>query len=98
MFQVASGCYLIATPRFARAVKRLHSAEKEALDAALRAIAADPRIGEIKKGDLAGVQVYKYRIEVQLVLLAYRVARDEGAVKLLALGSHENFDRNLKRE
>ena len=89
---------LIATPRFARAAKRLHSGEKGALDAALRAIAANPQIGEMKKGDLAGVQVYKFRIEAQLFLLAYRVARDEGAVKLLALGSHENLYRDLKRE
>jgi len=89
---------LIATPRFARAAKRLHPGEKQALDEALRAIVANPGIGEMKKGDLAGVQVYKYRVKVQLVLLAYRVAQDEDAIKLLAMGAHENFYRDLKRE
>ena len=89
---------LIATPRFARATKKLHPGEKQALDEALRAIAATPEIGEMKKGDLAGVQVYKYRVKAQLVLLAYRVAQDEDAIKLLAFGSHENFYRDLKRE
>jgi len=89
---------LIATPRFARATKKLHPGEKQALDEALRAIAANPEIGEMKKGDLAGVQVYKYRVKAQLVLLAYRVAQDEDAIKLLAFGSHENFYRDLKRE
>jgi len=89
---------LIVTPRFARATKKLHPGEKQALDEALRAIAANPEIGEMKKGDLAGVQVYKYRVKAQLVLLAYRVAQDEDAIKLLAFGSHENFYRDLKRE
>lgn len=89
---------LIATPRFARATKKLYSAEKEALDAAVRAIVANPEIGEAKKGDLAGVQVYKYRLKAQLILLAYRVAESEDAIKLLAFGPHENFYRDLKRE
>ena len=89
---------MIATPRFARATKKLHPGEKQALDEALRAIAANPEIGEMKKGDLAGVQVYKYRVKAQIVLLAYRVAQDEDAIKLLAFGSHENFYRDLKRE
>jgi mRNA-degrading endonuclease RelE of RelBE toxin-antitoxin system len=89
---------LIATPRFGRATKKLHPGEKQALDEALRAIAANPEIGEMKKGDLAGVQVYKYRVKAQLALLAYRVAQDEDAIKLLAFGSHENFYRDLKRE
>lgn len=86
----------IATPRFARATKKLHPDEKAALDEAVRAIAANPEIGEMKKGDLAGVQVYKVRRKDQLVLLAYRVARDEDAIKLLTFGSHENFYRDLK--
>ena len=89
---------LIVTPRFARATKKLHPGEKQALDEALRAIAANPEIGEMKKGALAGVPVYKYRVKAQLVLLAYRVAQDEDAIKLLAFGSHENFYRDLKRE
>jgi len=89
---------LIATPRFARATKKLHPEEKEALDKAARAIAANPEIGEMKKGDLAGVRVYKYRVNAQLVPIAYRVAQDEDAIKLLAFGPHENFYRDLKRE
>lgn len=89
---------LIATPRFARATKKLYSAEKEALDEAVRAIVANIGIGEAKKGDLAGVRVYKYRVKTELILLAYRVAEAEDAIKLLAFGPHENFYRDLKRE
>jgi mRNA-degrading endonuclease RelE of RelBE toxin-antitoxin system len=89
---------LIATPRFTRATKKLRPREKESLDEAVRAIAANPEIGEMRKGDLAGVRVYKYRVQDQILLLAYRVARDEDAIKLLAFGAHENFYRDLKRE
>lgn len=87
---------LVVTPRFERAAKKLHKSEKEALDDAVRAIAANPEIGEMKKGDLAGVRVYKYRHHAHLVLLAYRVAGAEESIKLLAFGSHENFYRGLK--
>lgn len=89
---------LIATPRFARATKKLYSTEKEALDEAVRAIAANPEIGEVRKGDLAGVQVYKYRAKAQLILLAYRVAESEDAIKLVAFGPHESCYRDLKRK
>jgi mRNA-degrading endonuclease RelE of RelBE toxin-antitoxin system len=89
---------LIALPRFTRALKKLHSEEKRVLDEVVRAIAADPQIGEMKKGDLAGMQVYKYRSQTGLLSVAYRVVQGEEMIKLLAVGSHENFYRDLKRE
>ena len=89
---------LIALPRFTRALKKLHPQEKRILDEAVRAITVDPQIGEMKKADLAGVRVYKYRGQTGLLLIAYRVVQDEEMIKLLAGGSHENFYRDLKRE
>jgi len=87
---------LIATPRFERAAKKLNKIEKTALDEAVQVIAVNPALGEMKKGDLAGVRVYKFRLKAHLILLAYKVAKEEGAIKLLAFGSHENFYRGLK--
>ena len=87
---------LLVTPSFVRATKRLHPPQKLELDAALRAISADPAVGEVKVGDLAEIRVFKFRLSNQLYLLAYRVL-DEGSLKLLTFGSHENFYRNLKR-
>ncbi|MBK5914436.1 type II toxin-antitoxin system RelE/ParE family toxin [Rhodocyclus purpureus] len=86
---------ILVTPTFARAVKKLHQQQKAALDEAVRAIANQPEIGETKVGDLAGVQVYKFRIGNLLYLLAYRVL-DETSLKLLMVGPHENFYRDLK--
>lgn len=85
----------LVTPRFARDIKGLHPAEKNELDEQLRALVDQPEAGEMKKGDLAGVRVVKYKHNTQQWLLAYEVT--EKAVVLLAHGSHENFYRNLKR-
>jgi len=88
---------LLVTPTFARAVKTLRPGHKVALDGAVRAIAENPSLGEAKVGDLAGVRVFKFRLGSQLCLLAY--AQEDGeTVKLLALGAHENFYRDLKRQ
>lgn len=87
---------LLVTPTFERTVKKLHRQQKADLDEAVRAVASQPVIGEAKVGDLAGVQVYKFRMGNQLCLLAYRVL-DETTLKLLMVGPHENFYRDLKR-
>jgi mRNA-degrading endonuclease RelE of RelBE toxin-antitoxin system len=87
---------LLVTPSFVRATKRLHAPQKLELDAALRTISADPSVGDAKVGDLAGISVYKFRTSDQLCLLGYRIL-DEQSLKLLTLGSHENFYRDLKR-
>jgi mRNA-degrading endonuclease RelE of RelBE toxin-antitoxin system len=88
---------ILQTPTFKRAVKRLRKQQKQELDEAVRAIAQDLAIGEGKVGDLAGVRVHKFKMNRQLSLLAYEFLEADDAVKLLALGSHENFYRNLKR-
>ena len=81
-------------PAFKRAYKKLHNNQREAVHAAIRAVVADPKLGEEKKGDLAGVCVYKFDCVNQLFLLAYRW--DETKRVLLAIGPHENFYRELK--
>lgn len=88
---------VLQTPTFKRAVKRLHKQQKRELDEAVRAVATDPAIGESKVGDLAGVRVHKVKMNRQLILLAYEFLEADDSVKLLALGSHENFYRDLKR-
>jgi mRNA interferase RelE/StbE len=87
---------ILVTPTFERVVKKLHRSQKVNLDDAVKAVMGDPAIGEMKVGDLAGVQVYKFRMNKQQCLLAYRVLNDE-TLKLLVVGPHENFYRDLKR-
>jgi mRNA-degrading endonuclease RelE of RelBE toxin-antitoxin system len=87
---------VLVTPTFERAAKKLHPQQKTDLDTAVRSVADDPEIGEAKLGDLVGVRVFKFRMTNQLCMLAYRVL-DEDTLKLLTVGTHENFYRDLKR-
>ncbi len=80
---------------FARAYKKLHLQQKQAVNSAVELIVSDPLAGEAKRGDLAGVYVYKFKSQSQLVLLAYEF--DPKTRHLLLLGSDENFYRELKR-
>ncbi len=88
---------ILQTTTFKRAVKKLHKNQKEDLDKAIRLIVDNPGIGEEKAGDLSGVSVYKFKMAKQLTLLAYTFEDRTITLTLLALGSHENFYRDLKR-
>lgn len=82
------------TNQFKWTVKKLHAKEKK-LDAVLKKIVDQPEKGQQKKGDLEQVRVYKYKQVEKLILLAYTVKKD--SITLLALASHENFYRDLKK-
>ena len=81
-------------PAFRKVYKKLHINEKMIVDDAIHAIIQNPTIGQEKKGDLAGVFVYKFKIHQQEFLLAYEWNPQERL--LLLLGTHENFYRELK--
>ena len=76
---------------FARAYKKLHLQQKQGADTAVGVIVSDPLAGEVKRGDLAGVYVYKFKSQSQQMLLAYEF--DPKTRHLVLLGSHENFYR-----
>ncbi|MGB0335281.1 MAG: type II toxin-antitoxin system RelE/ParE family toxin [Opitutales bacterium] len=82
------------SPPFSRKVKKLKKQEKKELDDAVLDILNDPSIGEEKVGDLAGVLVYKFKINKQLILLSYTYDEDE--INLLTFESHQNFYKDLK--
>ena len=88
------------TPLFERAVKKLTKQDKKYLDDAIKQICEIPDIGDDKKGDLLGVNVYKFKMNKQPVLLAYSVDEVDNTLitlYLLKMGSHENFYRDLKK-
>jgi mRNA-degrading endonuclease YafQ of YafQ-DinJ toxin-antitoxin module len=81
---------------FVKTVKKLHTNAKQDLDNAIKELLKNPLVGDPKKGDLSGVRVYKFKMVNQLTLLAYSYNEQQPSITLLALGSHENFYRNLK--
>ena len=85
----------VQTPYFRRSYKKLHANQIKSVNEAIRQILSDVSCGEEKKGDLAGVRVYKFRVLEQQFLLAYEF--DKETLFLLALGVHENFYRDLKK-
>lgn len=91
----ANNVRVLQSASFKRAYKRLHANQKADADDAVAVIVRDPALGEAKKGDLAGVFVYKFNCVGQLMLLAYEY--DPQTRMLLLLGAHENFYRALKR-
>lgn len=88
---------ILQTPTFGKQKKKLHKNQINDLNNAIKQIVINPDIGDIKKGDLAGVQVYKFTMINQLTLLAYTWDEYEQQLVLIALGSHENFYRDLKK-
>lgn len=83
------------TPLFSKIKKKLKKNQIKDLDNAIREIIKNPEIGEQKKGDLADVWVYKFRMVDRENLLAYQW--DEKTRTLISLGVHENFYRDIKK-
>lgn len=88
---------IVQTQTFSKQLKKLHKNQKKDLDEAVKEVIGHPQIGETKKGDLSGIRVYKFSMVKQLTLLAYEWHDSDSLLILLALGSHENFYRDLKK-
>ncbi len=92
---------------FSQYVKKARKPLQLAIEDAVEEVCANPDIGMVKLGDLAGIWVYKFKFQRQEYLLAYRPPtveprRQGGEVEFLAIdfyqvGSHENFYDELKR-
>ncbi|MFV0449559.1 MAG: type II toxin-antitoxin system RelE/ParE family toxin [Vibrio sp.] len=87
---------VLQTPTFKKAVKKLHKNQKKDLDTAIRVLMDKPLAGEQKKGDLSFLRVYKFKMVKQLTLLGYSYEDGTVTLELIALGSHENFYRDVK--
>ena len=88
---------VLQTASFRKAAKKLHKNQKADLDQAIRALIESPLLGEQKKGDLAFMRVYKFKMVKQLTLLGYSYEDGGVVLELLTFGSHENFYRDAKK-
>lgn len=86
---------IVLTRVFERKLKKVAKQFKLALDEEVRGLRKDPEIGVLKKGDLGGVRVKKFKYKGQEYLLAYEVLGE--ILLLLTVGSHENFYRDLSK-
>jgi len=95
---LAKATSVLQTPTFKKVVKKLKANQKKDLDTAIKELMAKPTLGERKKGDLAFLRVYKFKMNKQLMLLGYSFDDGTLILELMALGFHENFYRDIKRE
>ncbi len=86
---------IIQSPVFARQKKKLHKQQIKDLDEAVKYIFNASASGDMKVGDLQGIQVYKFKSIDQQILLAYELI--DSTLFLYTFGSHENFYRDLKK-
>jgi mRNA-degrading endonuclease RelE of RelBE toxin-antitoxin system len=87
---------VLQTASFRKAAKKLHENQKADLDQAIRLLIESPLLGEQKKGDLAFMRIYKFKMVKQLTLIGYSYADGGVVLELLTFGSHENFYRDAK--
>jgi hypothetical protein len=95
VINVRTACLGTAVSSLCSSLQKLYKYQKIDVDNAVEVIVKSHEIGELKRGDLAGVYVHKFKSQNQLMLFAY--AYDPQTRMLLLLGSHENFYRDLKR-
>ncbi|WP_416307518.1 type II toxin-antitoxin system RelE/ParE family toxin [Neptunicella sp. SCSIO 80796] len=88
---------VLQTQNFNKAVKKLHQNQKKDLDSAVKVLMEEPMLGEPKKGDLSFLRVHKFKMVKQLTLLGYSYEDGTMVLELIALGSHENFYRDIKK-
>ncbi|PIE39834.1 MAG: addiction module toxin RelE [Gammaproteobacteria bacterium] len=88
---------VLQTASFRKAVKKLHQNQKKDLDKAVKVLMDEPLLGEQKKGDLSFLRVYKFKMAKQPTLLGYSYEEHALMLELIALGSHENFYRDVKK-
>ena len=85
-----------ATPRFLKSKRSLSEEVQLEIDERVKAVIADPMLGDPKTGALRGVRVTTFKIGPRQYLLAYTFTPKTNVVEVLDVGVHENFYRDLQ--
>jgi mRNA interferase RelE/StbE len=86
---------VVASNQFLKFKKQAPPKLQLEIDKQVRAVMENPAIGELKKGDLKGIRVLKFKNNQQQYLLSYEMKGN--TLNLYILGSHENYYAKLKR-
>ena len=85
---------LVQSPLFKRAYKKLYPIQRKIVDEQIKRLMVTPEIGTVKKQDLQGIYAHKFSVADRMYMIAYTF--DPITMKLIMLGIHENFYRDLK--
>ena len=86
---------ILASNLFLRFKKKSSKKLQIEIDKQVKIISNNPKIGELKKGDLKNVRVLRFTFGKQLLLLSYETK--DKTLFLYSIGSHENFYKKLKQ-
>ena len=86
---------ILASNLFLKFKKKSSKKLQLEIDKQVKNICKNPNIGELKKGDLKNIRVYKFTFGKQLLLLSYEIKNE--ILFLYSIGSHENFYEKLKQ-
>ncbi|GAX61178.1 hypothetical protein SCALIN_C18_0002 [Candidatus Scalindua japonica] len=86
---------IIASNHFLKFKKKSPKKLQLEIDNEVKNIINNPEIGELKKGDLKTIRIYKFRYKAQFYLLSYEVKGK--TLYLYLVGTHENYYKQLKR-
>ena len=67
------------------------------VDEVVKRIITDPLVGEPKVGALKGVRVVKFKVQTLQLLLAYQFDAKRNVIKVLDVGPHEIFYKELQK-
>lgn len=85
---------IIVSNAFLRFKKKANKNLQLEIDNQVKKIIENPEIGELKKGDLKGIRVYKFTFKSQQYLVSYELVGE--ILNLYVIGTHENFYQRLK--
>lgn len=80
---------------FKRFVKKQSRPFQLAIEDEVEMVVSNPETGELKKGDLAGFRVHKFKFQKQEYLIAYKT--ESKGMMFYMIDTHENFYRSLKQ-
>jgi len=71
---------------------------KKLFEDAIKNIAENPEVGQVKTGDLSGIYAYGFNYNKIAYRIAYKVeVNDDGTLTIIIMaGVHENFYKKLK--
>lgn len=81
-------------PAFRKFIKKQNRAFQLAIEDKVYAVLKTPESGELKRGDLEGFRVQKFKFHKQEYLMAYVIQRTN--ILFYMIGVHENFYKELK--
>ena len=92
---------IIASPQFLKKVKKLSKQDHAEVERQIQKLLDNPNLGDVKKQDLAGVHVHKFKLNRKEILLSYRFTEESiilittGVMRIITGTSRNTYSNSL---